>query len=589
MKPIHDFVATAQYVSQKRADRVIDWLRDYSEARIDSRLFDERRCIPPHVILDFGNHGILGMQVPEQYGGLALRNRDFFRVLEQLAAVDLSLASLVFIHNANGIRPIMGYASSELRTELLPILAAGRELAAFALTEPAAGSNLPGIETCADPDETGGWRLRGVKRWNGSGWAGIVSVFARLNDGKGRLGHATGFVVRQGMPGLRVGPESLTMGVRSIMQNTLILDGVAVKPSHVLGEVGKGMDVADEALLIARLCMGAISLGAMKRCAQLMLRYASRRRVSTGRLLESPTTLNVLSEMTLKITAVQVLVDRLVRILDDGDYPSEEACMIAKIVASDSLWQVADDLVETLGGRGYMENNIAPQILRDCRMLRIGEGANELMTLSVGRRVLHSEKLSQLLRDEFATPYLDDLLRESAKQIMHRCLASSAPFTDHGSAVAWAHSLIGQLAVRVVLLASLEAAEREAPSHSLRRAREWAEIHLESVRERAVNGSPSERLLIDPQVATDLITEYGTAIGDLEQAPPRIEDGIDPLLQRCPNRSGFASFSHLPGTATGEFASLKSAPPLGMLSLEEKREMAATLLKKRLVASSNAG
>ena len=78
------------------------------------------------------------------------------------------------------------------------------------------------------PDGDGGWRLRGVKRWNGSGWAGVVSVFARQVDASGRLGHATGFVVRQGMPGLRVGPESLTMGVRSIMQNSIYFDDVAV-------------------------------------------------------------------------------------------------------------------------------------------------------------------------------------------------------------------------------------------------------------------------------------------------------------------------------------------------------------------------
>lgn len=588
MKPIHPFVPAAPELSRRRADELIAWLRDYSETRIDSRLFDERRCVPPYVILDFGNRGILGMQVPESHGGLALRNRDFLRVLEQLAAIDLSLASLVFIHNANGIRPIMGYARPELRSELLPILASGRELSAFALTEPAAGSNLPGIEARAEPDGRGGWRLHGVKRWNASGWAGIVSVFARVADDKGRLGHATGFVVRQGMPGLRVGPESLTMGVRSIMQNALILDGVEVQPAQVLGEVGRGMEVADEALLIARLCMGAISLGGMKRCAQLMLRYASRRQVSTGALLETPNTLAVFSHLTREITAVQTLVDRLVKTLDEGDYPAEEACMIAKIVASDALWQAADDLVETLGGRGYMENNMAAQIMRDCRMLRIGEGANELMTLSVGRRVLHSQKLRTLLREELATPHIDDLLRESAERIMNRCLAPGAPFDERGSAVAHAHSLTGQVAIRAVLLATLEAAEREAPSPSVRQAREWAAFQLETVRARAENGSLSERLLIDSRTATRLITGYTRDIGDLEQAPPGIEEAIDPMLQRTPNRGGFAPFAHLPGTANGETTAPAASPPADTppLSPDEKRRMAAALLKKRLAAAS---
>jgi alkylation response protein AidB-like acyl-CoA dehydrogenase len=588
MKPIHQFVAAAPELSRRRADRLIAWLRGYSEARIDSRLFDERRCVPPYVILDFGNQGIMGMQIPEKFGGLALRSRDFLRVLEQLAAIDLSLASLTFIHNANGIRPIVGYAKPELQAELLPILAAGRELSAYALTEPAAGSNLPGLQTRAEPDGQNGWRLYGVKRWNGSGWAGIVSVFARLVDERGRLGHVTGFVVRQGMPGVRVGPESLTMGVRSIMQNALILDGVSVKPTHLLGEVGHGMDVADEALLIARLCMGAISLGGMKRCAQLMLRYTRRRQVSTGYLLDSPTTLAVFTELTLKITALQALVDRLVGILDDGDYPAEEACMIAKIAGSDSLWQAADDLVETLGGRGYMENNIAPQIMRDCRMLRIGEGANELMTLSVGRRVLHSEKLRKLLREELGTPHLDDILRDTADRVMHRCLAPDAPFVDRGPAVAWAHSLTGQVAVRAVLLAALEATEREAPSRAVGSARGWAAHQLETVRDRAVNGSFSERVLIDPRIAADLVTGYGVDIGDLEPAPPGVEEAIDPLLQREPTQGGFAPFKQLPGSASGEVHMPNPAPAVEpkTLSSSEKRRLAEALLKKRLAASS---
>ncbi len=115
------------------------------------------------------------------------------RVLEQLSAIDLSLASLVFIHNANGIRPIVGYATPAMREELLPVLAQGRELSAFALTEPVAGSNLPGIATVAVPDGQGGWRLRGVKRWNGSGWAGVVSVFARQVDAERQARTCDGF------------------------------------------------------------------------------------------------------------------------------------------------------------------------------------------------------------------------------------------------------------------------------------------------------------------------------------------------------------------------------------------------------------
>ena len=108
---------------------------------------------------------------------------------------------------------------------------------------------------------------------------------------------------------------------------------------------------------------------------------------------------------------------------------------MAKIVGSDSLWEAADDLVEMLGGRGYMENNIAPQIMRDCRMLRIGEGANELMTLSVGRRVYHSEKLHQFLESRLGCPEMSDRLREASQQIQQRCLSTAAPFGDRSAAL----------------------------------------------------------------------------------------------------------------------------------------------------------
>src|SRR5262249_49663532 len=147
-------------VSRTRAGELIDWLRRYAADRINSRLIDERRCVPPYVILDFGNRGLLGMQVPEAYGGLDLRHADYLRVLEQLAAIDQTLAAIVFTHSVLGTRPILGYATPETRDEILPLLASGRELAAFALSEPVAGSNVAGVASEARPDGDGGWRLR---------------------------------------------------------------------------------------------------------------------------------------------------------------------------------------------------------------------------------------------------------------------------------------------------------------------------------------------------------------------------------------------------------------------------------------------
>lgn len=583
LTPIHPLRLADAKTSQARADCLIAWLRDYSETRIDSRLFDERRAVPPFVILDFGSRGLMGLQVPEDFGGLALRHCDFLRVLEQLAAIDISLASLIFIHNANGIRPIMGFGKPALRDSLLPIIATGRQLSAFALTEPAAGSNLPGLETRAEPDGKGGWRLHGVKRWNASGWAGVVTVFARLVDDKGRLRHPSAFVVRQGTPGVRVGPESLTMGVRSIMQNAIILDGAAVGRDQLLGEPGQGMEIADEALLIARLAMGAISLGGMKRCAQLLHRYARRRIVSTGLLAETPTMRTIMGELAVKITALQVMVDCLALVLDAGEYPAEEACMIAKIFGSNAVWEAADALVEGLGGRGYMENNIASQIMRDCRMLRIGEGANDLMTLSIGRRVTRSIKFRDLLRHGLRVPRLYDLLCDTSERATQRCLAPGAPFVERGVAMAWANTLTGRVATCVLVLGALEAAARERPQDAaIARALIWAEDQLAIAQARAVRGDVCEAVAISAACATDLVDGYLDAIGDLEQAPPGVEDAVDPLLRRSPGTFRAAPFDHLPGSGNQKSPSGRTTSATVFQPFDPPENQVATQLESAI-------
>ena len=258
---------------------------------------DERRCISPGVILDFGNQGLLGMRVPQQYGGLGLGHQAMLQVLEQLGAIDPTLALFVGLNNVLGVRPILRYAQPELREQLLPQLATGRELAAFALTEPGAGSHPLGMTSKATP--TGdGWNLDGQKIWSGSAaWAGIINVFVKQYDADGNSIGVSSFAVRKGSPGLRQGPEALTMGMRAMVQNTVFLDNVSVDSSQLLGEPGAGMEVAQDAMMYGRLAIAAASVGGMKRCAQLMLSYSSRRSISTGTLLSNPVTLTRLDSV----------------------------------------------------------------------------------------------------------------------------------------------------------------------------------------------------------------------------------------------------------------------------------------------------
>jgi acyl-CoA synthetase (AMP-forming)/AMP-acid ligase II/alkylation response protein AidB-like acyl-CoA dehydrogenase/acyl carrier protein len=525
---INDFTSDA---SRQRADELITWLRGYADERINSRLIDERRSIPPYIVLDFGNRGLLGMQVPEAYGGLALGNHDMMRVLQQMGAIDLTLACFVVGDNALGIRPIQYYADTKLREELLPILAAGRELSSFALTEPGAGSNPRALQATATPDGWGGWRLRGTKIWSGtSAWAGVINVFVQLSDGNGAPAGITGFVVRQGAPGLRIGPEALTMGVRGMVQNTLYLEDVPVSPKDLLGTTGAGLEIVNDAVQMSRLCLGAVSIGGMKRCAQLMLRYSTQRAIATGRLLDNPVSLARLSNLAAATEALQSLVTRTAQVLDRGASVPAEVFMACKNAGAEFLWKAADDMVQMLGGRGYIESNLVAQMLRDARLFRIFEGPTETLNMFIGTSVIHSgQELDKFLRDELSAAAISHLLKEAGEQIKARCLNSTDLFSNSTTALRWAYAVTGEIAMHALLWAAALTGDKATQSH---KAAVWAQAQFEMLLQQALDTTPAEQVLLDANAITALVSDYAEHIGDIEQARAGEDHSVDGMLAR---------------------------------------------------------
>ena len=520
--------------SKARADELIKWLRNYANERINSRLIDERRCIPPYIVLDFGNRGLLGMQVPKQYGGLELSNISTMRVLEQLGAIDCTLALFTGLNNVLGIRPILNYARQEVRDRYLPLLATGRELAAFALTEPGAGSNPQAIAAKAVPDTQGGLQLYGTKIWSGSAaWAGVINVFVQNFDEQGKPKGISAFVVPQGSKNLRHGPEALTMGMRGMIQNAIYLEGVPVEPEYVLGQPGMGMEVAQDAMMYGRLSIAAACVGGMKRCAQLMLRYAERRSISTGRLLDHPVTLERLADLTAAITSVEALVFRIAKLLDLGYAVPAEAYTACKTSAPEFLWQAADHLVQLLGGRGYIEVNIAPQILRDARILRIFEGPTETLNSFLGSRVINkSEDLQKFLCEGLGTPEIAQKLKVAAEQINDHLINSRNSFSEHHSIVRWAYIRTGELTTFAILLAAVQRAFKDDACENLRRAKNWAEIQFERKFQSIISGIAGELAVSDTNALTTQISNYVTSIGDIEQTLAGEDNELDELLRR---------------------------------------------------------
>ncbi len=520
--------------SRRRADELIAWLRDYAERRINSRLIDERRCLPPNIVLDFGNRGVFGLTAPESYGGLNLSHSDALRVYIQLAAIDPTIATLVFLHVTNGSRPILHFATPQLRNKLMPLLASGRELAAFTLSEPGAGTNLGAVQTRIVSDEQGVWRVYGKKRWNGSAWTGVISVFGRLIDGSGRARGLSAFVVRQSDAGVKIGPESLTMGVRGIIQNTVEFDGVRVTAEQILGEMGQGMYVVNDVLSHGRLATAAVGLGAAMRAAQLTLRYTSRRQIETGVLLDNPQAGVRISEMLHRITIEQETLAYCAARLDAGDPIVPEIAMAAKVSATDTGIFSADLLVQLLGGRGYMENNLAPQIFRDARMLTIGEGANEALVAAIGRSVRMTDAVPDFLRRYRPNGDLASRLTKLSQTLEN---SSTGPYCG-SVADAWRDAIRGRLAITALNLAAAEAVKAKGGAHE---TLEWAKRRFENMSVEAEGGANPTFTALTADRIRDRVSGLGEFIGDLEPLAPDVDVDLDPLLRRDSPQAGAES------------------------------------------------
>lgn len=526
------FSADERAASAARAQTMIAWVREFASRRINSLEIDERRCIPPHVVLSLGEQGFLAMQIPASEGGSALTNRDVVRVLEQLGGIDLTLASFALTNNFPGIRPILVFGSESLKRSLVPRLARGRMLAGYAQTEPGSGSDFQAMAARGVP-AAGGWRLSGDKIWVGNaGWAGVINVLVNLEDERGEPLGLTAFAVDPASQGFSIGAEHWTMGLRGMVQNRLTLDAVPVTREAMLGEPGGGLAVAYDSMSATRLGIAALCLGGMKRCAQLFLRFAERRNIATGRLVNNPLALATLSEMSAQIDAMEALLDCICTRLDDGDSVPGEVLAVAKVAGSEFASQAADRLVQGLGGRGYDEINLAAQLARDARVTRIFEGTTEVLLSFVGARVwVESPDFFHFLAETLGAPAVAAELRQAVGRLRERTWAAGTPLSEVTMGTPWRFHLIGNLAFWALLAAVLE--QRAARQPGLPpTVLAWVRQRVAEARTQALSGSPAEASLDRRDAVVARLNTAFASIGDIEQSLPGLGRELDDLLAR---------------------------------------------------------
>ena len=435
--------------SARQADGLIHWFRDFANRRLNSRLMDERRAFSPQLVLELGNKGAFGMSAPAEYGGMGLRFRDWVRVLIQMGGVDISIANFVILSTGPGLRAISSFAKPRIRTEFLPGLIAGRTLGAFAQTEPGAGTNFQAMTTTATPASGGRFRISGEKLYIGNaGWSSLMTVMAYLKRPDGQTGGLTTFAVPTDRRGVVVDHEIATLGLRGFVQNRVRFEDVEVDAEMMLGEPENGLEVGVDNMCFSRISIAASAIGGMKRCAQLAHRFASRRPIAGGNLLASPVTLSYLSEVTAMTAVCEALLFTITDALDAGQDVPIEVPVACKVSASELLFAASDGLVQVLGGRGYDEANMAPQISRDARIMRIFEGATEPLLLFLGQRVhQRTSAVYDFLSSTTSCASLGDELRDAVGETVQALMGGrrSAGVCGHRPGVAFLPGRSGRL------------------------------------------------------------------------------------------------------------------------------------------------
>ncbi|HEY8770364.1 MAG TPA: acyl-CoA dehydrogenase family protein [Thermoleophilaceae bacterium] len=356
-------------------DRVRSLIRALREMPYDPRKIEEDRWIGDDTIKEMGERGLLGLYVPQEYGGQGLSQTGYCRVSEAFAELDGTLSVIMGVHQSIGMKGIVLYGSDEQKERFLPDLASGRKLAAFALTEPAAGSDVKGIQTRAERQSDGSWRLDGMKHYIGNGSkAGVLVTFAKTGEDE-----YTAFIVEKGMKGFEPGHRFDTMGLRGNDLRELHFNGVSVPPENVLGERGEGFKIAMHVLNNGRLSLGTGSVGGAKRLLDLAIAHVKERRQFGQALADFELVQDKIGWMVSYLYGIESMAYLTTGLVDRGvpDYSLESA--ICKVAGTEFLWYAANRALQLAGGMGYMRDQPYEKFLRDIRIFPIFEGSNDVM------------------------------------------------------------------------------------------------------------------------------------------------------------------------------------------------------------------
>jgi alkylation response protein AidB-like acyl-CoA dehydrogenase len=364
-----------------------DAVREFAETDIRPHVYemDQAAQFHPDLISKFFELGLMGLEVPEEYGGSG--GTIFMAVLaiEELARVDASAAIYVDVHNTLVNNALLRRASSEQKSRYFPRLTSDL-LGAFALSEPGSGSDAFALATRAERkgDE---WVLTGTKFWITNGAeAGLFIVFANADPSKGYKG-ITGFLVEKGFPGFAIGKKENKLGIRASSTTELILDGCVVPGKNVLGPVGQGYKISIETLNEGRIGIGAQMIGVASGALQAATAYVKERHQFGKPIAEFQAVQFQLAQMATDLEAARLMVYNAARLKDAGQPFAQQAAM-AKLFSSQVADRLTSSCLELFGGYGYSKEYPAEKYYRDAKIGTIYEGTSNMQLQTIAKGLL---------------------------------------------------------------------------------------------------------------------------------------------------------------------------------------------------------
>ncbi|HEV2949720.1 MAG TPA: acyl-CoA dehydrogenase family protein [Gemmataceae bacterium] len=376
---------------RKAVENAVAELRRFADEKLDPMAIDRNAEIPPEVISGLGTLGVLGMTAPKEYGGRGLSQLGNCKILEEIGSRCSATAIFVNAHQSIGIRALLLFGTEEQKRRWLPALCTGEKLAAFALTEPQAGSDAGNVQTTAIPSADGKtYMLNGEKRYiTNGGIAQVLTVMARTPPAQGADAprsdnkedwKVTAFLVTPDMPGFEVVEARMPKcGIRGTATARLAFHDMPVPAENVLGQVGKGLKVALTVLDFGRTTFGASCTGAAKTCLRAAARHAKTRVQFKQTLSEFELVKKKIAFMAASAFAMEATTSQCAGFIDRGaeDYMLETAML--KVWSTEALWIIVNDMIQIFGGQAYFSNEPYERMMRDARINQIGEGANDVL------------------------------------------------------------------------------------------------------------------------------------------------------------------------------------------------------------------